>query len=252
MWCDRKHWLATIHTIIIMNANNTHCTSNAMRSLPPLPSLPVVRSAADLRKSHCFTNTAHWVIPGILMQGGRPLVTDQISNIVRETNCRTFACLQAECVPEVGSILLGDGGVQDWKCDPMNLPTYCEEVRAVAKEIIAGPSSPMFLHYGIRDMSTVESMEGLVHVVSDLAKRIRLGETIYLHCWGGKGRAGLVSACLLIELYPDIDANSALEYIHAFCQLRNMEGQENVHYASPETEDQKEQVREYYRRVTCK
>lgn len=252
---NRKYWLiGPIQIIITMNANSKH--------LPPLPHNRPIHSAADydLRKSHSFTDTAHWVIPGMLMQGERPLV-DQISNILKETNCpTTFACLQAECVPEVGSILLHDGGVQDWKCDPMNLPTYCKEVQAAAaaiitKEVIAippPPSSPIFLHYGIRDMNTAKSMNGLVHVVSDLANRIRLGETIYLHCWGGKGRAGLVAACLLIELYPDIDAKSALEYIHAFCQLRNTEGKENVHYMSPETEDQKEQVREYYRRVTSK
>ncbi|KAL7531503.1 hypothetical protein ACHAXR_008097, partial [Thalassiosira sp. AJA248-18] len=206
---------------------------------------PTLRSAADLRLSHSFSDTAHWVIPGVLMQGKRPQV-EQISKILRLTNCRTFACLQAECLPEKGSILLDDGGVQDWKCDPMNSPAYCDEVQAITNEI--GGPSPVFLHYGIRDMSTVERFDGLLRVVSELANRIRSGEKIYLHCWGGKGRAGLVAACLLMELYRDIDADVALEYIQTFCQLRNMEG-DSVQYTSPETEKQKEQVREYFERL---
>ena len=55
------------------------------------------------------------------MQGERPEV-DQISKIVKQGKCQTFVCLQAECLPEEDAILLDDGGVQDWKCDPMELP----------------------------------------------------------------------------------------------------------------------------------
>mmetsp|Transcript_27430 Transcript_27430/g.46688 ORF Transcript_27430/g.46688 Transcript_27430/m.46688 type:complete len:265 (+) Transcript_27430:202-996(+) len=231
------------------NASGKRCaTTNASISLPPLINQPVHLS--DVRESHSFTDTAHWVIPGMLMQGGRPQDADEIGNIVKEAKCTTFVCLQAECVPETDSALLDDGGVQDWKDDPMDLPTYGEEVRALfqKEKNIDGPT---FLHYGIRDMSTAKSMEGLTRVVSNLANRIRLGETIYLHCWGGKGRAGLVATCLLLELYPEsLDASSALEYIGELCQLRNMDGDEDVHYASPETEEQRAQVQEYYRRVT--
>lgn len=212
-----------------------------MASLPSLPSLARCSMADCDCRSHSFSNTAHWVIPGLLMQGERPKV-HQIRKIISETNCRTFVCLQAECLPEEGATLLGDGGVQDWKHNPTNLPAYSNEVRAVTTEI--GGPSPIFLHYGVRNMKTFQSKRGLVHLVSDLAKRIRGGETIYLHCWGGQGRSGLVSACLLMKLYTDIDADMALNYTAGFCQLRNVEGKE-VSYSSPETEDQKEQVREF-------
>lgn len=191
------------------------------------------------------------------MQGQRPEI-DDIETILKEANCRTFACLQAECAPEDGSNLLADGGVQDWKEDPMDLDKYGEEVQAITKEIGGGggvgssPSSPAFLHYGIRDMNTAKSIDGLMQAVSELADRIRCGETIYLHCWGGKGRAGLVSACLLIELYG-VDAHSALEYVGAFCRMRNniidAEGGIGRFCASPETREQKEQVKEYHSRV---
>ena len=30
-----------------------------------------------------------------------------------------------------------------------------------------------------------------------LRRRVETGEKLYLHCWGGRGRTGLVAACLL-------------------------------------------------------
>jgi len=35
------------------------------------------------------------------------------------------------------------------------------------------------------------------------------GEKLYIHCWGGRGRAGLVGACFLREAYG-ISADEAL------------------------------------------
>lgn len=230
--------------------------SSTTSLLPPLPSLPILIDESNddyIRRSYSFTNTAHWVIPGILMQGGRPTTATQIKKIVRNTNCETFVCLQAECIPEQNSILLHDGGVDDWKYNPLMLPAYGNELIHAMNETYSPSPSPVFLHYGIRDMSTVKSMDGLMCLVSILANRIKAGETIYLHCYGGKGRAGLVAACLLGELYNDLDAESALEYINSLCQLRNMKGQEDgeedvMSYSSPETQEQKRQVVEFYRR----
>ena len=51
-------------------------------------------------------------------------------------------------------------------------------------------------------------------------------------------------------LYDDLDAESALEYTTAFCQVRNMKGiEEEVHYSSPETDEQKDQVRDFYQKI---
>lgn len=38
-------------------------------------------------------------------------------------------------------------------------------------------------------------------IVDDLATRLGKGENIYLHCWGGRGRAGTIGACLLAAVY---------------------------------------------------
>lgn len=235
--------------------------STTTTELPPLPPLPITITD-DIRQSHGFSATAHWVIPNILMQGGRPgfgidtnttTLLDQVRTIVNDGGCRTFVCAQAECLPEEGSVLLDeDGGTR--KSEPKDLPSYANHVVSVMNEIgeKEGPT-PAFLYYGIIGMQTAKSTDSLSNAVIELSTRIKSGETIYIHCGGGVGRAGLLSACLLGVLYDDLDADAALEYTTGFCQLRNLKGQkELVHYSSPETEGQKEQVREFFRKIRMK
>ena len=191
------------------------------------------------------------------MQGARPGVGSTanegdassipIDAIVKRAKCNTFLCLQAECAPEEGASLIDDGGCQRWKSDPKRLPAYSRQARSVARE--AGVPPPTFLHYGIGDDGTFPSMDRLNDVVLRLAERIRSGDTVYVHCWGGKGRSGLVAACLLGELYPELDADAALEYVDQFCRLRHSDGREDVRCSSPEHEAQKRQVRDFYARI---
>ena len=79
-------------------------------SLPPLP-----LSINNIRSTHEFTNNAHWVIPKILMQGGRPgfaishddasiTLQQQVRKIVKDGGCRTFVCAQAECLGRIDLI----------------------------------------------------------------------------------------------------------------------------------------------------
>ena len=100
-------------------------------------------------------------------------------------------------------------------------------------------------------MQTAKSRDSLSNAVHDIANRIKdNGDTVYIHCGGGVGRAGLLAACVLGLLYDDLDAESALEYTTAFCQVRNLKGVEKeVHYSSPETDEQKDQVREFYKKI---
>lgn len=39
------------------------------------------------------------------------------------------------------------------------------------------------------------------YAAPDLEARISKGEKLYVHCWGGRGRAGTVGACLLASMY---------------------------------------------------
>ena len=172
---------------------------------------------------------------------GRGSATNRVNSIVNEGMCRTFVCLQAESPPQDESGVLG--GDDDWKTNPMNFKSYKEDVIAAIGSDTSGPP-PAFVHYGIRDFRVANSLEGLSVLIDNLAARVRAGETLYMHCWGGKGRAGLVSACLLGELYDTIDAEEALERVGAYANLRNTNLGIEIH--SPETDAQKDQVREFY------
>lgn len=46
-------------------------------------------------------------------------------------------------------------------------------------------------------------------LIGDIERRVQAGEVLYVHCWGGRGRAGTVGACLLAQLYG-LDAEQAL------------------------------------------
>ena len=58
----------------------------------------------------------------------------------------------------------------------------------------------------------------------------------------GRGRTGLVAACLLGELYPQLTADDALARVDAYYRLRGAD----VEGTSPETDAQMDQVREFF------
>eukprot|EP00553_Chaetoceros_curvisetus_P005105 CAMPEP_0204613670 /NCGR_PEP_ID=MMETSP0717-20131115/1589_1 /ASSEMBLY_ACC=CAM_ASM_000666 /TAXON_ID=230516 /ORGANISM="Chaetoceros curvisetus" /LENGTH=192 /DNA_ID=CAMNT_0051626161 /DNA_START=167 /DNA_END=745 /DNA_ORIENTATION=+ len=172
---------------------------------------------------------------------GRGSATTRINSIVNEGGCCTFVCLQAESPPQdesCGSC----GGSDDWKTNPMNFNSYRDDVIAAAASIDGEGPTPMFVHYGIRDFDVAESIESLSLFIDNLVSRVGQGERLYVHCWGGKGRAGLVSACLLSELYG-IDAEESLERTRVYCNLRTASMAGGM-INSPETDAQKDQVRE--------
>lgn len=57
-----------------------------------------------------------------------------------------------------------------------------------------------FLNVGILDFQPAECLHDVLAVTAKLKHRLERGQAIYLHCWGGNGRAGLpvVAACMLL------------------------------------------------------
>ena len=150
-------------------------------NLPSLPPLPI--SINDIRSTHEFTNKAHWVIPNVLMQGGRPGfgisdddTTQQVRKIVKDGGCRTFVCAQAECLPEEGSILLDNGGGGCRKSAPKDLPPYANHVVSAVKELEEQGGEPTFLYFGIIGDKPAKSIESLSNAVNDIVNRIKGGE----------------------------------------------------------------------------
>jgi hypothetical protein len=105
------------------------------------------------------------------------------------------------------------------------------------------------VYHPLPDLSVAKSLDALDVIVCDLRARIEAGEKLYLHCWGGRGRTGLVAACLFGALYGDIDAEQALECVQCYYDLWTPHGRElnsNSRKLSPETEEQKNQVRDWF------
>jgi hypothetical protein len=95
-------------------------------------------------------------------------------------------------------------------------------------------AQPIYTRPGPPSLSSLWRASRLTQLLEDLVARLQRGERLYIHCWGGRGRAGTVGSCLLAKLYG-IGANEALARIdRAFC-TRKDEG-----YRSPETAEQQQ------------
>lgn len=95
--------------------------------------------------------------------------------------------------------------------------------------------SPLFLRLPVHDYS-IPTREGMTAILDALDAALRDGHTVYLHCWGGKGRTGTVVGCWLAR-HRLAQGQAALEAVWALRQ--GLQG------ASPETEEQRELVRSW-------
>ena len=154
-----------------------------------------------------------------------------------------FTCLQAE---------LPSQDDDSWPSDGM--PFADPELRArwpdpfvrykpSADSLAAQLSKPVptYLYCPIVDLSTPKSTETLLEVLAGMLAHYEAGgQAIYVHCWGGRGRAGTVGACLLSLLRPELDGNAVLQTVQAAYNTRagasTMPGQLK---RSPQTEAQR-------------
>jgi hypothetical protein len=56
-----------------------------------------------------------------------------------------------------------------------------------------------YQRFPIRDVSVPSDSDHLAEILSVIDRRISEGGAVYLHCWGGVGRTGLVVACWMQE-----------------------------------------------------
>mmetsp|Transcript_45453 Transcript_45453/g.110527 ORF Transcript_45453/g.110527 Transcript_45453/m.110527 type:complete len:342 (-) Transcript_45453:3417-4442(-) len=111
-----------------------------------------------------------------------------------------------------------------------------------------------FLHHPIEDLSVPQDSSSLHSLLLELLTAIIDDRTIYIHCWGGRGRAGLTASCLLSLIYPELDADSILKWVQTGYDSRL--GSSNMPRAlsqSPQTESQRHFVRDFVKLVqsTC-
>ncbi|KAJ1450297.1 protein-tyrosine phosphatase-like protein [Pelagophyceae sp. CCMP2097] len=206
--------------------------SGAVQKLPPLPRLDL---PAALLASHGFSETANWLVPGLVLVGANPHkgpenLAFRLASIRGDAGCGTFVSLQREAEEQAK---FGD------------YHPAARLVRAIDKV------EPTFLRLPIEDFQPAESLSWIEGHVQMLADRVADGEIVYMHCAAGRGRTGLMAACLLGALYEGLNAEEALKRVGAYYRLRDHfktaeSPKPPLNDTSPETETQFQQVRDFY------
>eukprot|EP00241_Pyramimonas_parkeae_P012356 CAMPEP_0114254428 /NCGR_PEP_ID=MMETSP0058-20121206/16971_1 /TAXON_ID=36894 /ORGANISM="Pyramimonas parkeae, CCMP726" /LENGTH=295 /DNA_ID=CAMNT_0001368641 /DNA_START=62 /DNA_END=949 /DNA_ORIENTATION=- len=216
-------------------------SSRVFASLGCIPPRPESRDFS----THRFADFANWLVPGVVLLGRYPYVEPsrcfddatgaaqiaQVASSMDPTRPLTYVCLQDELPSQSDSwsSFEHSGGVFK--------PYYSTAIEAAEAN---NASTPEFLHFRIVDLS-VPTLEQLQFIVQELGKRLNAGHQLYIHCWGGRGRAGLVGASLLSQLYPGISADEALDHLQAAYDQRNDDQRQ-----SPETQAQRAVVAAFY------
>ena len=130
-----------------------------------------------------------------------------------------FVCLQAELPPQPDGAAWPEDGVrlgdaEDRAQWPDPFVRYQPEADEIAASAAASP--PLrYLHCPIVDLSTPQ-MPQLLSLLDEIVQHYESGgQAAYVHCWGGRGRAGLVGACLLSLLRPELTAEAVLDEVQA-------------------------------------
>ena len=99
-----------------------------------------------------------------------------------------------------------------------------------------------FKHIPIKDMKTILDADTL-HAAIEVVDLLKSGKKIYLHCWGGHGRTGVI-VCLVLYLVGGLTAEEAFNYCQHVHDLRENNCLETP---SPQTDLQREQVKRIIR-----
>jgi protein-tyrosine phosphatase len=198
---------------------------------------------------------SNWIIPNRIMVGQYPgqnpevdgpstqEVQAHIESIAQDAGINLFCSLQSEIPPQTdyeawaeGEIYLEMGLRREF---PRPFTHYAPVVRSVTPDC-------QFIHNPIVDLS-VPNSESLQSLLSQLLEAIdEEDRCIYIHCWGGRGRAGLTSACLLSLLWPELDASASLDWVQAGYDSRlGAKSMPGALSKSPQTETQRQLVKEF-------
>ena len=193
-------------------------------------SIPVPYAhAISYRSTHC--PDAHWGIRGRLMVGPCPvpgkttsgnkervkLGTREFLRNILEEGITTFASLMDEC-----NDIDGDEDSKYRPYSKLDLPEIAPDAK--------------FIKLGIRDYDITDD-DSVLEFARQIVTLLQQGEKIYLHCWGGHGRAGTVYS-LVIHLIYGLTAKEALDH----CQRVHDCREEFLACPSPQIPKQADQV----------
>ena len=228
--------------------------------------------SGEFSMKHTFDSYANWLIPGSVLVGRYPFVEvllltllpshthislshqshlnqqpgrcktreqgeKQLDKILRVGGVDTFLSLQEELPPQDQMKPEGINGFQPYRATAHLIQASLSS--SISPE--APPKTLNFLRYPIVDFGLPDaSPESLGSLLADLQRRIEAGEKLYIHCWGGRGRAGTIGACLLGKAYG-LSADEALLRVQKAFNTRIDASR------SPETDEQHQFVADYIR-----
>lgn len=247
--------------------------SRTFLSPPDSQTFPSLLLTANYEAVSSFSDYAAWLIPGALMQGRYPYIEpsrcltreegeEHLTEIL-QAGLTTFVSLQEEIAPQVKMPIGGQNGFYPYKAAADIIasgiygPPPFEEIaklrnrdldkflppRRKPKTYTDNRPELEFLHFPITDLG-VPSRAELEKMVDALAQKIEAGGKVYLHCWGGRGRSGLVAACLLARLYGLTEDEALARVQRAYSTRLDPERTK-----SPETPEQFAMVKEYIREL---
>ena len=166
-------------------------------------------------------SNSYWIIPGRFLAGEYPGAKDE-----EEARAKIRRFLQAGVTRFIDLTHPGES----------NLRPYAGMLAEEAQRLEGGRPGKTVSHtrLPIDDMST-PSLAEMGRIQAVIQKALRDGETIYLHCWGGRGRTGTVVGCYLVE--QGIPGEQALEQVRTWRQVTD-----KAHLPSPETYAQQAMV----------
>lgn len=214
----------------------------------------------------------NWLIPNTIMIGQYPGMTPEsngpslnesnrhIEHILQSANISLFCCLQTEVpsqLDDAGWSSTSSEGKDQVYLEPMSVrrefprpfTRYSNIAQALTDEQL------VFLHNPIEDLSVPSCNDDILNLLSALLEHLEIDQhnttattknTISIHCWGGRGRAGLIGSCLASLLFPELSSEAILDWVQSGYNTRaGAEAMPEGLKRSPQTEQQRLFVREF-------
>lgn len=244
--------------------------SGTLPELLPLDATYEARHEFAIRPELC-----NWLIPGRLLLGRYPYCEPsrcksrdegevQLKELVQDAGVTAFICLQDELPPQDDMTIGGKGGFLPYKATaqlmaagisgppPLQslhelrtpdldkfLPPKRQRRQADEDGATGQRREVEFLYNPIVDLG-LPTEEQALEVVELLESQLRdPTKVVYLHCWGGRGRAGTIGCCFLGRAYG-LGPAEAMERVQRAFDTRRDEGR-----PSPETDAQVQFVKDW-------
>lgn len=246
------------------------------------------------KSSFYWRGFSNWIIPGRIMVGQYPGQVPEMSGPTsEEVETHLTAVLEAAtaathvCFVSLQSELPAQGELEAWNrqggqiyldaANRKDFPRPFVHYKPIVDTLVqkeqrqaSTVTSVSYEHWPIQDLSIPSSgsdtSSGIYPLMDALLSRLLEDDSscLYIHCWGGRGRAGLTAACLLTLLYPEVlmeqenTTHHSLFLNHIQQGYDTRLGAEQMSWglrSSPQTEVQRQFVRDFgdrVRRLHCR